>query len=298
MTFYTKPNDLAPATKARSVDINTLNSAVATAFAKLPPELSIKAGTVNYAADSSGAANVYAVALPAAITSYTDGLEVKIRPARDNTGPCTLNVNGLGAVPIKRVDGADPQAKDILLNAPLVLRYVAATNVFCLPMVVNSQVLQAAASATSAANSASASANSATASANSAADSAAYRSQSGDSAAASASSATLASQWASTTGAKVANSDYSAKEWALGTAVRGAAGGSAKDWASYTGGTVDGALYSARYYAEQAQAAIGSANLPLINNITDPYKIMQVKPDGAGYMLTAIRGRMFFASSF
>lgn len=44
----------------------------------------------------------------------------------------------------------------------------------------------------------------------------------------SAASATLASQWASTSGALVAGTDYSAKEWAVGTTVPG---GSAKSYA-------------------------------------------------------------------
>lgn len=68
-------------------------------------------------------------------------------------------------------------------------------------------------------------------------------------------SATLSSQWATTTGSLVASTDYSAKEWAVGTFTRGASGkGSAKDWANYTGGPVDGADYSAKYWAQQAGA--------------------------------------------
>lgn len=68
-------------------------------------------------------------------------------------------------------------------------------------------------------------------------------------------SATLASQWASTTGALVAATDYSAKEYAVGTFIRGSVG-SSKDWATYTGGTVDGSGYSAKYWAQQAQAIV------------------------------------------
>ncbi|MEY4762738.1 MAG: hypothetical protein RLZZ200_2594, partial [Pseudomonadota bacterium] len=67
-------------------------------------------------------------------------------------------------------------------------------------------------------------------------------------------SATLASQWATTTGALVAATDYSSKEWAVGTFTRGSSGkGSAKDWATYTAATVDNAGYSAKEWATGTQ---------------------------------------------
>jgi hypothetical protein len=71
-----------------------------------------------------------------------------------------------------------------------------------------------------------------------------------------AASATLASQWASLVDALVAATDYSAKEWAIGTTV---ATGSAKDWATITGGTVDGSEYSAKEYAIGTTVPAGSA---------------------------------------
>ena len=58
--YFTKPAELAPQTKARSVDINTLGQAVSSAFDKLPTELVLKRGTVNYAEDT-GAVNAIAV---------------------------------------------------------------------------------------------------------------------------------------------------------------------------------------------------------------------------------------------
>ena len=50
---------------------------------------------------------------------------------------------------------------------------------------------------------------------------------------------------ATETASTVDTSEYSAKEYAVGTQRRGQAnGGSAKDWATYTSGTVDNASYS------------------------------------------------------
>ncbi|MBF0284800.1 MAG: hypothetical protein HQL51_10125 [Magnetococcales bacterium] len=67
--------------------------------------------------------------------------------------------------------------------------------------------------------------------------------------------------WASQTGGNVSGgSDYSSKEWAIGTAGRGSSGkGSAKEWAVYTGGTVDDASYSAKEYAQGSQAGAGGS---------------------------------------
>jgi len=63
-----------------------------------------------------------------------------------------------------------------------------------------------------------------------------------------------AKDWAIETTGQVDGTEYSAKEYAIGTQTRGTVG-SAKDWATYTGGTVDGSAYSAKYWAEQAAAS-------------------------------------------
>lgn len=165
--YYEPQPDVAPGTKARSGDLNALDNGVAAAFDKLPAPAALASGTVNYALDSGSVANGYVVALPK-ITAYTDGLSVKINTTRANTGAATLNINGIGAIAIKRLDGTDLQADDIQANAPVALTYVEATNRFMMPNLVASQIKQAATSATNAAASATQAANSAQAAANSA----------------------------------------------------------------------------------------------------------------------------------
>ena len=56
---------------------------------------------------------------------------------------------------------------------------------------------------------------------------------------------------------QVDGTEYSAKEYAVGTQTRGTTG-SAKDWATYTAGTVDGSEYSAKYWAEEAAASVAT----------------------------------------
>ena len=148
---------------------------------------------------------------------------------------------------------------------------------------------QAATSATNAANSATASATSASASASSATDaqgsedeaeawaqkiegeavsSEGYSAKAwaiGGTGVTDTASSGAAKEWATETASTVDTSEYSAKEYAVGTQRRGAAsGGSAKDWATYTGGTVDNAEYSAKYYAQQAATSATTAS----NNAT------------------------------
>lgn len=70
--------------------------------------------------------------------------------------------------------------------------------------------------------------------------------------------AELAEDWASKTDGQVAATDYSSKEYAIGTNIRGSVG-SSKDWAIYTAATVDGTNYSAKYWAEDAETSASEA---------------------------------------
>ncbi len=98
-----------------------------------------------------------------------------------------------------------------------------------------------------------------------------------------------AKDWAIETTGQVDGTEYSAKEYAVGTQTRGTTG-SAKDWATYTGGTVDGSAYSAKYWAEQAAASA--------DNVDDLYlgpKSADPTVDNDGDALTA--GDLYFNTS-
>ena len=136
-----------------------------------------------------------------------------------------------------------------------------------------SSATSAASSATTATNAATAaSASSATASssattattqASNAATSAANASTSATDAANSATTSgtysTLSRDWANKTSATVADSEWSAKAYALG-GTGGPSAGNAKDWATKTSGTVDGTEYSAKKYSNDSAASAILAN--------------------------------------
>ena len=127
--FFVVPTELEPATLAKSADINAITSAVDSAFNKLPTEIELKTGTVNYAVDT-GTANAYLVALPYAPASYSDGLSIEFKALNTNTGAATINVNGLGVKSIRLADGHIAYAGDITVGVPVTLRYSSTTGFF------------------------------------------------------------------------------------------------------------------------------------------------------------------------
>ena len=65
----------------------------------------------------TGAADAYACSTSSPLTlGYTPGLRIAIMAASANTGASTLNVNGLGAVSIKKYVNQDLVLGDILAN--------------------------------------------------------------------------------------------------------------------------------------------------------------------------------------
>ncbi len=155
MSTYTSPTDVTAGALAKSSDLNNIDAAVAEAFALLPTNATINAGTVNFAVDT-GTADVYAVALPMTATSYSDGLMVVMRPLYTNTGACTINVDSLGAKSIKTEANGTPAAGDITAGVPIELRYSSSTGFFHILKNSAAQATAAAASAAAAAVSAAA----------------------------------------------------------------------------------------------------------------------------------------------
>lgn len=79
---------------------------------------------------ATGTANTYAVTLNPAPTAYADGMAISIKINVDSTGASTLNVNGLGAKPLKKANGKD--ATNLKANGVYTFRYNASTGNFIL----------------------------------------------------------------------------------------------------------------------------------------------------------------------
>lgn len=71
-----------------------------------------QSGSIVYGVDS-GSNDAYAVSLDPAVTSYAAGLAVRFKANTVNTGPATLNVNGLGAKTIRKFFNQDLASGDI-----------------------------------------------------------------------------------------------------------------------------------------------------------------------------------------
>jgi hypothetical protein len=125
-------------------DIETaVNAQLAALSAVLNPDGSLKPGSVNtaaiqdravtqaklaflsgfYAVDTGGA-NAMAIAFTPALTAYAAGLIFYVKAAATNTGPTTINVNGVGLQDVKTFDG--------LVLSPMAAGQIVIGNVYLL----------------------------------------------------------------------------------------------------------------------------------------------------------------------
>ena len=75
-------------------------------------------------ATSTGSANAFVLTLTPAVTSLVAGQEFEFKANFTPTGACTLNVNGLGAKNIFKLDGATAIAQgDIVTNQAVKVKY-------------------------------------------------------------------------------------------------------------------------------------------------------------------------------
>src|ERR1035437_2225354 len=77
---------------------------------------------IGYAVDASGA-DAYAITPSPTVAAYAIGQEFTFKAGTANTGACSLNVSGLGAVPIKKSVSTDLVTGDIRLNQIVVCKY-------------------------------------------------------------------------------------------------------------------------------------------------------------------------------
>lgn len=69
-----------------------------------------------YVVDSGTANNIVLIYAPNPLPQHTIGMPILFRAANTNTGPCSVNVNALLAVPIKGADDSDLVAGQILVG--------------------------------------------------------------------------------------------------------------------------------------------------------------------------------------
>lgn len=98
--------------------INTPNIVVHPSAPFINPKLfninTVMSGLTHYGIDTSGTANLITVPISApVVTSLGQGLTMYIKVANQVTGATTINVSGLGAVPLVRADGSVIQSSDI-----------------------------------------------------------------------------------------------------------------------------------------------------------------------------------------
>jgi hypothetical protein len=168
---------------ARASAITSIARAVVSGFDKLPAPDALREDRVTYI-EIEGGPTEYTGTLTG-LEAYAAGMTIKVKPAMSNTGAATLNLNGLGAVAVKTIEGSDLSANDLPADAVIPITYTGsefrlagssisgvATAVSAASAASNS-ANQAASSALAAANSAIAAANSANQASNSAANAAA-----------------------------------------------------------------------------------------------------------------------------
>ena len=98
--------------RARSPDFNAQLAGIEQGFDRLPDRAKMNEGRVTYV-EGAGVANVYTGTLTPPPTAYVAGMHVAVRLPAVNTGPSTLNLNGLGARAIKLASGSNPLSGDL-----------------------------------------------------------------------------------------------------------------------------------------------------------------------------------------
>lgn len=104
---FAGPNDTDPPTAPIWTIDNIVNSQLVTLW-----------GGVD-----TGIANAYVLDFTASFTAYEDGIVIYWLPSNSNTGPSTINVNGLGPVPITNQDGSDLYLGQIQANQVALIVY-------------------------------------------------------------------------------------------------------------------------------------------------------------------------------
>lgn len=119
---YFAPSYVSRRTLARAEAMNANLLALEVAFDRLPPRETFARSLTSFV-EATAIGNAYAVALTPAPTRYLSGLTVLVKVPSANTGPATINVDNLGARSIRRADGTDLAAGDLVAGGTILSTY-------------------------------------------------------------------------------------------------------------------------------------------------------------------------------
>lgn len=112
MSDYFSYTPLQPFTTARSGDVNAAFAGVETAFGLLPGAAALRA-VAKPAVAAAGSANTLIVVNADPINAYQLGQRIAFKAQSANTGPTSVNVDGVGVKSVIRQDGMALAAGDI-----------------------------------------------------------------------------------------------------------------------------------------------------------------------------------------
>lgn len=112
--YFNHTSTFSSFTKATASAVNSVFESIASGLEFLPTRAMFREGNTNFAVDN-GSADNYSVSRTYSATGLVDGMKVrmKVGAGNTNTGACTINVDSLGALGIKLVNGSDPAAGDL-----------------------------------------------------------------------------------------------------------------------------------------------------------------------------------------
>ncbi|OCA87279.1 tail fiber protein [Pseudobacillus wudalianchiensis] len=120
---YTKPGSGIPKADLAADVQASLNKADASASNDaLTSHLADYKTHTGYAS-ATGTANAYIATLTPALSAYAEGVSLRLKINADNTGASTVNVNGLGAKPIKKANGTDVGSGNLKAGSVYTLVY-------------------------------------------------------------------------------------------------------------------------------------------------------------------------------
>lgn len=118
--WYTYSGVFVPGTRARAEDVANEFTTVQNAIANID----------TYGTDS-GSANAYVITTSTVPwTTYAEPRVITFKALNGNTGASTININGIGAVGLKRFNGQALQSGDVLAGHWYTASYNVTTNVF------------------------------------------------------------------------------------------------------------------------------------------------------------------------